>query len=226
MRTIIIDDERPAVKILENFVGRLPFLELVLATTNVFEGLEKLNSETVDLLFLDIQMPDITGIELLNSLEKKPLVIFTTAYDEYALQGYELDIVDYLIKPIPFQRFLKGANKAWKLHQNGTPITPPESFISIKSDYKTKRIFHRDILYIEGLKDYVKIYTTAGMDLTRLNLKGIEQQLPSDQFVRIHRSYIAALSKIETYQKSQVSIGSKTLPIGESYRNELLKKLS
>jgi len=171
MQTLIIDDEKPAISILSSFVKKIPFLQLHTATNDAFAGLEILNSQKIDLLLLDIEMPDITGLELLNSLEQKPLVIFTTAYENYALKGYELDIVDYLVKPIRFERFLKGINKANKLYQidSQTPIIQ-NSFIQIKVDYKNVKIDCADILYIEGLKDYVKIYTKEGMVLTRLNL--------------------------------------------------------
>ena len=226
LKTYIIDDEQPAINILTSFIKKTPFLHLVGTNTNALETYPVFKSDEIDLLFLDIQMPDITGIEFLQSLERKPMVIFTTAFDQYALQGYELDVIDYLVKPIPFQRFLKGANKALKFHQSASPPAQQEQFITIKSEYKSKRILCQDILHIEGLKDYVKIYTTSGMELTRLNLKGIEERLPADQFLRIHRSHIIAISKIESFQKSHVFIGNKTLPIGDSYRDEFLQKLS
>ena len=227
MKTIIVDDEKPAIQLLSAFVKRIPFLHLELATTNAFEALAFMNTQQVDLLLLDIEMPDITGIELVKSLEKPPFIIFTTAYENYAVKGFELDIVDYLVKPIPFDRFLKGINKVQKLVNNqGQVSTPPtENFILIKSDYQTIKILHDDILYIEGLKDYVKIFTETEMMMTRLNLKGIQEKLPAKSFVRIHRSYIASLAKISAFQKSQLTIKQQQLPIGESYREELLQKL-
>ena len=232
MKTIILDDERPAVQILSMFVKKVPFLQLELATTNAFEALEILNNKKIDLLFLDIQMPDITGIELLDALSKPPMLVFTTAYEQYALQGYELDVVDYLIKPIRFSRFLKAANKAQKHHQYEQQAqnltienTNKDSFLFIKADYKTIKIDFDDILYIEGLKDYVKIFTKSKMFLTRLNLKGIEQKLPSQDFIRIHRSYIVAFSKITSFQKSQLTVTTKSLPISDTYRDVLLKRL-
>ena len=228
MQTLIIDDEQPAIRLLSVFVKKVPSLKLQLATTNAFEGLELMNKINIDLLFLDIEMPDITGIELLQSLEKKPLVVFTTAYEKYALKGYELDIVDYLVKPIPFDRFLKAVNKVQKLFQNNQPkiISNQPAFLFVKSDYKTIKIPFQKILYIEGLKDYVKIYTQEKMIMTRLNLKGIEEKLPGENFVRIHRSYIAAFSKITSFQKSQISIGDKDLPIGDAYRKKVFDKLN
>ncbi len=227
MQTIIIDDEQPAINILSNFVKKIPFLNLNLATTNAFEALEILNTQKIDLLFLDIEMPDITGIELLHSLEQKPLVIFTTAYEQYALQGYEMDVLDYLVKPIRFERFLKAANKAQSRFQNNSNITSHifEDYVIIKSNYKNIKIPFSEILYIEGLKDYVKIYTEQEMFLTRLNLKGISQKIPSNLFIRIHRSYIVNLDKITSFQKNEINIKKTNLPIGESYRDNIINKL-
>ncbi len=228
MRTIIIDDEKPAIKILTTFVLKIPFLHLELATTNAFEGLELLNTQKIDLLLLDIEMPDITGLELLKSLDQKPMVIFTTAYENYALQGYDLDIVDYLVKPIPFERFLKGINKAHKLYgltNNTIEPTKPDHLL-LKVEYKTIKIAFDDILYIEGLKDYVKVYTKQKMFLTRLNLKGIEAKLPPTDFLRIHRSYIVSLAKVTSFQKSQLFIDNKDLPVGNAYRDEVVRKLN
>jgi len=224
MNTIIIDDEMPAIKILSQFTAKIPFLNVKAITTNPFEVLEVLSKEKIDLLFTDIEMPDLSGVELVRSLEQKPFVIFTTAYENYALKGYELDVVDYLVKPIRFERFLKAVNKANNLfnlkHQLGAKRQI--EYLTIKVEYKTVKIALDDIIYIEGLKDYVKIFTTKTMHLTRLNLKGIESKLPVSNFYRIHRSYIVALSKIESYQKSQVLIRDKIIPIGDSYRDNFL----
>ncbi len=228
MNLIIIDDELPAIKILSQFAAKIAYLNIRAATTNPFEALELLSKEKIDLILTDIEMPDLSGVALVRSLEQKPMVIFTTAYENYALEGYELDIVDYLVKPIRFERFLKAINKAHKLynlnHQFATKTKV--EYLTIKVEYKTVKIDFNEILYIEGLKDYVKIFTTKEMYLTRLNLKGIVSKLPNPNFLRIHRSYIAALSKIESFQKSQVVIDNKTLPIGDSYRDALLKILN
>ncbi len=228
MKTIIIDDEKPAINILSKFVSKIPFIQLQLATSNAFEALEILNKEKIDLLFLDIEMPDITGLELLKSLEQKPMIIFTTAYENYALQGYELDIVDYLVKPIRFERFLKGVNKAHKLFNLNLNIIEKSKadFLFLKVEYKTVKIAFEDILYIEGLKDYVKVHTKKGMILSRLNLKGIEEKLPSNLFLRIHRSFIVAILKITSYQKSIVYIDNIEIPLGNTYRENVLRILN
>ncbi len=226
LHSYIIDDEQPAINILTSYVKKTPSLQLVGSTTNALAALETFKKEKIDLLFLDIQMPDITGIEFLQILENPPMVIFTTAYEEYALKGYELDIIDYLVKPIPFARFLKGINKALKWQEKNTETTPPkEAFLYVKADYQTVKIAFSDILYIEGLKDYVKIYTNGKMVMTRLNLKGIAAKLPDDQFIRVHRSFIVAFSQIKTFQKSFIQLGKKKIPIGNAYQEDLFKRL-
>ncbi len=227
MRTLIIDDEEPAVKVLTNFVMRTSFLKLERCTTNAFEGIELLNTNSIDLLFLDIEMPDINGVDLLKSLKNKPMVILTTAYEQYALQGYEMDVLDYLVKPIRYERFLKAANKAGHLF-NLTKSNQPQSDqgkLLIKVDYKNVKINYSDIEYIEGLKDYVKIFTSKGMFMTRLNLKGIEGKLPATLFLRIHRSYIIAIKKISSYQKGQIFINNNAIPIGTTYSKALKEHL-
>lgn len=221
----IIDDEAPAVSLLTTFVNKVPFLKLMGSTTNALSAYADFKNYKIDLLFLDIQMPDISGIEFLQSLDERPMLIFTTAFEEYALQGYDLDIVDYLLKPIPFQRFLKAANKALKLHDAATDRETADEFLFIKSEYKNKRILMDDIRYIEGLKDYVKIHTNGGMEMTRMNLKGITRLLPANKFQRIHRSYIVNLSHIISYQKGHVQVQQQQLPIGESYRTALIAAL-
>ena len=227
MNTIIIDDEKPAINVLANFVEKVPFLKLKLATRDAFKGMEILNTQKVDLLLLDIEMPDITGIELLKSLEKKPLVIFTTAYDNYALQGYELDVLDYLVKPIRFDRFLKAVNKAHKLHlvNKGAIIQKEEGYLLIKVEYKNVKVHFSNILYVEGLKDYVKVYTKKEMYLTRLNLKNIHSKLPADQFLRVHRSYIVPVRVITSFQKGHIYINKIAIPVGITYQKEVIKKI-
>lgn len=227
LHVVIIDDEKPAVDILTRFVKKIPFLKLMLSTTDAFEGLQILNSERVDVLFVDIEMPDISGVELIKSLDNSPLIIFTTAFKEYALEGYELDVIDYLLKPIRFERFLKAVNKAHNLynlkHQETKDL---QDSILLKVEYKTIRLKFSDIIYIEGCKDYVKVYTSERMLLTRLNLKNIQGKLPNNQFIRIHRSFIVALSKITQFQKNEIYLGEKALPIGEYYKEDVLKILN
>lgn len=229
LRCIIIDDEPLALDLLEDDISKIPFLTLTHKFQSPFEAIPLLKSGQVDLIFLDIQMPDITGLEFLKSLETKPLVIFTTAYDQYALEGYNLDVIDYLLKPIPFDRLLKAAGKAQDYfkarnptqqsapRQPGLEETYPD-YIFVKSGYDILRVNIKDILFIEGLKDYVKIFVPPHPILTLMNLKAIVDKLPPNKFVRVHRSYIVALDKIKAIRKSKIIIDSKEIPIGEHYK--------
>lgn len=224
MNTLIIDDEKAAISILTNFVERIPFLQLQLATRDAFKGLELLQHHNIDLLFLDIEMPDMTGIQLLKSLEKKPLVVFTTAYENYALEGYELDVLDYLVKPIRFERFLKAVNKAQKMHVlNSGGVLPvvEDGFLTITVEYRTIKIRYDDIVYIEGLKDYIKVHTTTKMYVTRLNLKSVMDKLPGELFLRVHRSFIISLKRVTSFQKGMVYLGDISIPIGVSYQERV-----
>jgi DNA-binding LytR/AlgR family response regulator len=190
------------------------------------EGLEVLQKNSVDLLFLDIQMPEITGITLLKILQKKPLVILTTAYSEYAIESYELDVVDYLLKPITFDRFLKAVDKASQRLMTAIPSASPEknapesgqSFVFVKDGTKLVKINFDDILYVEGLKDYVTIHTRLQKVVSLQRLKSLEMQLPADKFIRIHHSYIIAFKAIDVIHKGEVQIGSALIPISDSYR--------
>lgn len=237
LKCLAVDDEQPALNVLTKFIAKTPFLELVLSTCNAVEALAFLKKESVDLLFVDIQMPDMTGVQLVQQLKthhlsqgddnaKVPMIIFTTAYENYALEGFELEVLDYLLKPIPFERFLKAANKAlgqYELLQGKIQLPDVQEFLFVKSDYQIKKIKLDDILYIEGLKDYVKIYTTKGMILSRQNIKGITSKLPSSTFIRIHKSYVVSFPKVEAFQKSGLYIEGQRLPIGEYYRETILK---
>ena len=237
MRCIIIDDEPLALDLLEDDINKIPFLTLLQKFQSPFEALEILKSGEVDLLFLDIQMPDITGLEFLKSLERKPLVIFTTAYDQYALEGYNLDVIDYLLKPIPFERLLKAANKAQDIYKaqnlNYTSVEEGNSksggfpnYIFVKSGYDIIKVNISDIQFIEGLKDYVKIYLPSQPLLTLLNLKTIVEKLPPREFVRVHRSYIVALDKISAIRKNKIIIGNKEIPIGEHYKDDFFEMIN
>lgn len=237
MRCMLIDDEPLALDLLEDDISKIPFLTLTHKFQSPFDAIEVLKSGLIDLLFLDIQMPDITGLEFLKSLEKKPLVIFTTAYDQYALDGYNLDVIDYLLKPIPFERLLKAANKAQDIFKaqslNHIPqevadnktLTYPD-YLFIKSGYDIIKVNIYDIQFIEGLKDYVKIYLPTQPILTLLNLKAIVDKLPAKKFVRVHRSYIVALEKIQAIKKNKIIIGDKEIPIGEHYKDEFFNLIN
>lgn len=228
MRCIAVDDEPFALRLIADDIGKIPFLELVKTCTSPLEALHYLQRNTVDLLFLDIQMPVLKGTEFLRTLKNPPLVIITTAFEQYALEGFELNVIDYVVKPIPFERFLKAVNKAHDqyLLRNRKPEDKEKTFFFVHSEYKELKIFHHQILYVEGLKDYVKIFlnTQPRPVLTRLNLKGIESKLPEDEFCRVHNSYIVPLSKITSTQKSQLFIGEIPIPIGDKFAEDFMKK--
>ncbi|SHM92084.1 LytR/AlgR family response regulator transcription factor [Mucilaginibacter sp. OK098] len=225
IRCIAIDDEFLALEVIENYAGRLPFLHLAGTFTNAIEALSILADENIDLLFLDIEMPDINGLAFLKVLKKPPLVIFTTAFSQFALDGFEADAVDYLIKPIPFERFLKAVQKA----QQRLKVPETSSYqdhLFIKSDYKTIRVALSDILYIEGMKDYVCIHTISQSVNTLLSITALLERLPALNFVRVHRSFVIALDKIGSIERSAILIGESKIPIGDQYREELMRRIS
>lgn len=231
MRVLLVDDEPLALDVLETYVERIPSIELVKRCDNAIEAFDVLQKEEVDLIFLDIQMPQLSGIDFLKSLKNPPLVIFTTAYPNYAIEGYELNVMDYLLKPISFDRFMKAVNKAQTqvaLQNNGGTsevVSDDEKadFIFVKSDKKLIKINYADINYIEGLKDYVIIRTNSGRVITLQTMKSLEAKLPSDIFKRTHRSYIVNLDKIDAIVGNMVEIDKKHLPIGKNYRDALLQ---
>ncbi len=234
MNCIIVDDEPLARDLLEDFISKIPFLNLKALCKNGFEAVETLQREKIDLIFLDIQMPDISGVQLFESLIVKPQVIFTTAYHDYAVEGFELDATDYLVKPFTFERFLKAANKAYRIyHLNNTGTdslkqideNSQKDFLFVKEGTSTVRINLNEVLYMEGLKDYIKIFTKEKTVLTLMPLKTMEGKLPSDKFVRVHRSYIVSISKIDSIERSRIIIGDNWLPIGDYYKEEFQKHL-
>ncbi|WP_187261457.1 LytR/AlgR family response regulator transcription factor [Pontibacter beigongshangensis] len=235
IRCLAVDDEPLALDIIESYIRKLPFLELVRTCSSATEAMQVLQSEQVDLMFLDIEMPELTGIQFLNILKHQPLIIFTTAYPNYALEGFNHDAVDYLLKPIPFDRFLKAVTKAQERLQLSSnhakapaapaPAAPgPEQdFMFVKADYKTIRVDFQDILWIEGLKDYIIIQTKDQKIITLLSMNRMMEKLPSNKFLRVHRSFIVSLQKIDSIEKSRIRIRSKEIPVGEVYKDQFLK---
>lgn len=223
---LIVEDEPLARNLMTEYVKKIPYLNLVDACSSPLAAIEILRKRPIDLLFLDIQMPEITGISLLKALQKKPMVILTTAYSEYALEGYELDVIDYLLKPITFERFLRAVEKASQRNTSAAPVVVSESkpadvaqpFIFVKDGTKLVKIKWDDILYVEGLKDYVTIHTKQQKIVSLQRIKSLEEQLPSDKFIRIHHSYIIAISAIDVIHKGEVQIGSAQIPISDTYR--------
>jgi len=226
LNCVIIEDEPLARNLMIDYVKKVPSLNLLQAFSNPLEALEALRTLPVDVLFLDIQMPEITGISLLKVLTKKPLVILTTAYSDYALQGYELDVTDYLLKPVTFERFLKAVDKV--IQRSDSEIAPvivqPEQpvaaspFVFVKDGTKLVKVKLDEILYVEGLKDYVTIHTKTQKIVTLQRLKSLEEQLPANKFIRIHNSYIVALAGIDVVQKNEVMVGAVALSIGDTYK--------
>lgn len=241
LNVLVVDDEFHARKLLSEYVSKLPFLSLSGMASNVFEAMTHLQQEKVDIMLLDIQMPEITGLEFARRLKNPPAIIFTTAYSEYAVESYELDVLDYLLKPIAFPRFLQAINKVTERRSNSQPaqsqsllpqpimnivsqpLEKPEddSFI-IKSGYKVYRINYQELLFIEGQREYVTFHTTKQRITTLISLKELEDRLPSDQFIRIHKSYIISLKHIEVIDKNILQIAGKKLPVGGSYKDSLM----
>jgi DNA-binding LytR/AlgR family response regulator len=228
---LVVDDEPVARKGMSGYVEQTPFLHLAGACKSALEANDFLRQETVDLLFLDIQMPDLTGIEFIRSLEHPPAVIFTTAYRDYAIEGFELNALDYLVKPISFQRFLKAANKAqsWFEMQRQPAQRPPETATQdhffIKSDGQFIKIKLDEVLYFESEKDYLFIYTEQKRYLTLLSLKQLERELPPDRFLRVHRSYVVALDKVELVDGHQLVIKGKQIPISRGLQETIYNTL-
>ncbi|MBE7175503.1 MAG: response regulator transcription factor [Mucilaginibacter polytrichastri] len=223
IQCLLVDDEPLALDLLADYASKVPFLNLKKATTSPIEALTLAQEGDVDLVFLDVQMPELTGIQFMKIARGKVKVILTTAYPEYALDGYEHDVVDYLLKPFSFERFMKAVQKAQAALQAPTEKegvkTAAEDFIFVKTEHKIQKVDLDEILFIEGLKDYISIFTPGGRVVTLSTMKKMEDMLPGGNFVRVHKSYIVALDKIESIERSRISIGDKVVPIGDTYRD-------
>ncbi len=236
MNVIIVDDEPLALDVLETYIEKLPELRLIARCSNALEANEVLRKKEVDLVFLDIQMPQITGIEFIRSLSDPPMIIFTTAYSDYALDGFDLGAIDYLLKPISFERFMKSVNKAreqfdLRKHEHaGSGGSDSDEHFFVKADKKLVKVRFNDILYIEGLKDYVIIRLEEGRVITLQTMKSLEDKLPSGRFRRVHRSYIVSMDKIHAVVGNMLEViekgQPKHLPIGKNYRDELLELIN
>ncbi len=222
----IVDDEPLALSLLESYVQKTSFLKLTGKFSNAVSALQRIAHEKVDVLFLDIQMPEMNGMDFARTVSENTRIIFTTAFSEYALEGYKVSAIDYLLKPFSFSDFLTAANKALKWFEQTSvqqaPSGETKTGIFIKSDYRLIQLLYDDILFIEGLKDYVKFYLANEPKpiLSLMSLKGLEAELPQDRFVRVHRSYIIQKNKITSINKNRISIGKKQIPIGETYRQQ------
>jgi len=230
LKCVAVDDEPWALAMITDYTKKCPFLELVFESNSAIETLQYLQNAQVDLMFLDIQMPDLTGMQLIKITNNKIPLVLTTAYSEYAIEGYEHNVIDYLLKPITFDRFYKAAEKARALlSEKIVPVLIadsaipnkikelPDDFIFIKTDSKMVRVPLNDILFIEGLKDYISVITINEKLITLQNLKGMEEALTSNLFMRVHKSYIVAINKIDTVEKNRIFIGNEAIPIGDTY---------
>ena len=232
IKCIIVDDEPMARDVIRRYIQKIPTFKLLAEFGNAIDATLFLQGQAVDMIFLDIKMPQMSGTEFVRSLRSVPKIIFTTAHKEYAFEGFELDVVDYLLKPIRFDRFLKAVNKAFpqkqqEMETHGSVINeeskPATSFIYLRVDRKMIRVLLDHILYIESDKDYVKVFTEKGFLITRQTIASVEAMLSEDQFIRIHRSYIVSLNKLKSFTAETVEIGNKELPIGKIYKNNFMK---
>lgn len=236
---LIVDDEKLAQELLESYVQKLPNLEVVACCSTAMEAMVYLTQQAIDLLFLDIEMPDLSGLDFLRSLKKTPATILTTAYSEYALEGFELSVVDYLLKPIEFERFFRAVTKAISGLQKASPMpmliptpvptstneTPPSDYFFVKADNKIVRVVFDDILFIEALQKYIRIHTAEKRIVTLISLSKIQEDLPERQFIRIHRSYIINIDKIDNIEGNMVRMGKHKLPISKGQREVFMEKI-
>ena len=230
IKCLLVDDEPPAREILRRYIDDIATMELAAECSNALQAFTVLQKEAIDLMFLDIRMPRMNGNDFLKSIKHPPKVILTTAYPEYALEGYELDVVDYLLKPVPFDRFLKAVNKAFP-----TGAAPEEkmdlakkkkqAFVYFRIDRKMKKVMLDDIMYIESMKDYIKLFTSEGTLITKQSISSVEEMLPEKEFARVHRSYIVSLNNIKSFTAEVIEIGNSNIPIGKLYRSDAMKIL-
>ncbi|QNL51208.1 response regulator transcription factor [Olivibacter sp. SDN3] len=234
IRCLVVDDEPLALDIIADYIEKVPELSLSATTTNAIEGLGFVQQGNIDLVFLDVQMPELTGIQFLKIINGKCDVILTTAYPQYALEGYELNVTDYLLKPIAFDRFYKSVQKVIgqknQAKNKHTFADQPQSnkvtdFIFVKTEHKIQRIDYDDIYYIEGLKDYISIFTSNERVITLQNMKRMEETLPEERFIRVHKSYIVALEKIESIERGRISLRDKIIPIGDTFKDAFYKRI-
>ena len=226
---IAIDDEPLALDIIRDYCTKVPFLNLIRTFDNAVDSVEYLRSNKVDLMFLDIQMEELTGIQLLHALKHRPYVIFTTAYEAYAIQGFDLDVMDYMLKPISFERFVKGVDKVYeKIQMDHKPVFQGDvhngsgnsliPYFFVKTETRIEKVLYADVLYVEGMGDYWRIITTSRKIMSLLNYKKLEEILPQNQFVRVHKSFIVALDKIDSVERNRIKIADRLIPISETYR--------
>ncbi|MBE9468654.1 MAG: response regulator transcription factor [Bacteroidetes bacterium] len=229
-KCIIIDDDLLAITVIESYLEKIAKIEIVAKYNNAIDAYDILHKEKIDLIFLDIEMPRLTGVDFIKTLNEAPSIIITSANKDYAIEGFELNVLDYLMKPITFGRFLKAVNKFFLLHRSVKSINKlteenKEDFLFVKEKKKMVKIFLKDILFIESIKDYVKIATTNKFVVTKEQISAFENKLNKDAFIRIHRSYIVSINKIEAFSNTTIEINEKELPIGRSYKNLVMERI-
>lgn len=225
LNCLIVDDEPLARKGLEEYMRDVDFLHFVGSCENAVKAVSFLSKGNVDLILLDIHMPKVSGIEFLKTLQHPPLVIFTTAYPEYALESYALDVIDYLVKPIPFDRFLKAVQKARDYHALKQKAPPAPDYFFIKCDHKYEKVSYSEVLYVEAMQNYCIIYTPGRKLITYITLTGLEEQLPKDRFLKVHKSFIVSLEKINSLDGSEILIGTARIPISRTLKDDVLQKI-
>ena len=228
---LIVDDEPPAREVLRRYAQQLPLLNVAGECSNAVEAMSRLQYQSVDIMFLDIQMPKLSGIDLIKSLRVVPKIVLTTAYEQYALQAFDLDVADYLLKPIAFERFVKAVMKALPAEQHPVAASPLDSspaerpFMYFRADRRMVKVYLDTIHYIESLKDYIRIRTTAGDVVTKHSMAALEAILPAQQFIRVHRSYIVAIAQVQTFTSDSLELPMGTVPVGKLYRLQVMKML-
>lgn len=224
LRCIAVDDEPLALQLLEDYISKVPYLQLVATCSDAFEANKILQEEPVDLVFIDIQMPGLTGVQFIRSLSQRPMFILVTAYEKFALESYDLNVADYLLKPVELSRFIQACNKANELFQLRHKQEPvPQDYFFLNADYSLIKVMFADILWVEGLRDYIKIHMAppAKPLVARISMKAIEDELPPSKFIRIHKSYIVSIDHISSVKKSSVFVGDAELPVGETYKENI-----
>jgi DNA-binding LytR/AlgR family response regulator len=227
MNCIAVDDEKLVLDLLVDNISQVSYLHLVKACKNAIEATNVLQHEKIDLIFLDIQMPKLSGLQFIQTLQQPPMIILITAYEKYALESYNLNVVDYLLKPVSFERFLKACNKAKELfdlkNEKNVQLNQAADYLFVHVEYTLVKILFTDILFIEGLKDYIKIYLTSSAKpvLTRMSMKAMEEKLPQDKFIRVHKSYIVATDKISVIKRDIIAIANHEIPVSEFYKENL-----
>lgn len=223
IRCLAIDDEPLALDLLEDNISKVPYLQLVSKCEDALEAMKVLQNESIDLIFLDIQMPGLTGLQFIKSLTHRPMIILVTAYEKFALEGFNLDVIDYLVKPVALDRFIKACNKAFEYHMLKTKSSAGMDYFFVNLDYSLVKVVFNDIMWIEGLKDYIKIHlkSTSKPVVTRMSMKSLEEALPPSSFVRVHKSYIVSTAYVTAVRKNTVFIGPVEIPVSDSYPDAL-----